>query len=79
MSLPINTLEGYVISPWLTGRAARMSPVVIFVGALAFGWLWGLWGLLLRAPILMVVKVVCDRVDEFKPVGELLGSRAATT
>lgn len=74
VSLAINTLEGNLLTPWLTGRASRMSPVVIFVGVLAFGWLWGLWGLLLGAPLLMAAKVVCDHVDNLKPVGELLGA-----
>lgn len=73
-SLAINTLEGNLLTPWLTGRAARMSPLVIFTGVLAFGWLWGLWGLLLGAPLLMATKVVCDHVDGLKPVGELLGA-----
>jgi predicted PurR-regulated permease PerM len=74
VSLAINTLEGNLLTPWLTGRAARMSPLVIFIGVLAFGWLWGLWGLLLGAPLLMAAKVVCDHVDGLKPVGELLGA-----
>ena len=73
-SLLINTIEGNLITPWLTGRATRMNPVLIFVGVLAFGWLWGLWGLLLGAPLLMAAKVVCDHVDGLKPVGELLGA-----
>ncbi len=74
VSLAINTLEGNLLTPWLTGRAARMSPLVIFVGVLAFGWLWGVWGLLLGAPLLMATKVVCDHVDGLKPIGELLGA-----
>ncbi|RYF14222.1 MAG: AI-2E family transporter, partial [Comamonadaceae bacterium] len=41
---------------------------------LAWGWMWGVWGLLLGIPILMAVKAVCDRVDHLKPVGELLGT-----
>lgn len=73
-SLLINTLEGNLLTPWLTGRAACMNPVLIFVGVLAFGWLWGLWGLLLGAPLLMAFKVVCDHVDGLKPIGELLGA-----
>ena len=72
-SLLIHTLSGNLLTPWLTGRASQMNPVVIFVGVLAWGWLWGIWGLLLGAPLLMVVKAVCDRVDDLKPVGELLG------
>ncbi len=35
--------------------------------------LWGIWGLLLGVPILVVIKAVCDRVDDLKPVGEFLG------
>lgn len=73
-SLVIHTLCGNLLTPWLTSRASRMSPLVIFVGVLAWGWLWGLWGLLLGAPLLMIVKAVCDRVDDFKPIGELLGA-----
>ena len=73
-SLSLHTLSGYVLTPWLTSRTSRMSAVVVFVGVLAWGWLWGLPGLLLGVPILMAIKAVCDRVDDLKAVGELLGS-----
>lgn len=73
VAMVINSLEGYILTPWLTGRASRMNPVAVFVGVLAWGWLWGAWGLFLGVPILMVVKTICDRVDDLKPVGELLG------
>jgi predicted PurR-regulated permease PerM len=72
-SLAIHTVSGNLIVPWLTSKASRMNPVAVFVGVLAWGWLWGVWGLLLGIPIMMVVKAVCDRVDDLKPVGELLG------
>ncbi len=69
----IHIISGYVLAPWFTSRAAKMSPVVIFVGVMAWGWLWGIWGLLLGIPILMMVKSICDRVEDLKPIGELLG------
>jgi predicted PurR-regulated permease PerM len=72
-SLLIQTLEGNLLTPWLTSRASRMSPVVVFVGVLAWGWLWGIWGLLLGAPLLIVIKAICDRVEALQPIGELLG------
>jgi predicted PurR-regulated permease PerM len=72
-SLLINIVEGYLLVPWATSKASRMNAVVVFIGVLAWGWLWGVWGLLLGIPILMAVKAVCDRVDHLKPVGELLG------
>jgi predicted PurR-regulated permease PerM len=73
-SLLIHAITGNLLTPWLTSRASRMSPVAVFVGMLAWGWLWGVWGLLLGIPILMMVKAVCDRVDDLKPIGEFLGS-----
>jgi predicted PurR-regulated permease PerM len=72
-SLLIHTLVGNLLVPWLTSKAASMNPVVVFVGVLAWGWLWGVWGLLLGIPIMMIVKAVCDRVEHLKPLGELLG------
>ena len=72
-SFVIQSLEGYLLTPWLTSRASRMSPVAIFVGVLAWGWLWGAWGLILGVPILMAVKTICDRIEGLKPIGELLG------
>ena len=74
VSLVIDSIKGYALTPWLTSRASSMNPVAIFVGVLAWGWLWGVWGLLLGVPILMAIKTVCDRVDDLKPIGEFLGT-----
>ena len=73
-SLIIHTIVGNLLVPGLTSRTSRMNPVAVFIGVLAWGWLWGVWGLLLGIPIMMGVKAVCDRVEDLKPVGELLGS-----
>ena len=73
VALLITSLEGFLLTPWLTSRAARMNAVAIFVGLLFWGWVWNAWGMLLAVPLLMVIKAVCDHVDEFKGVGELLG------
>ncbi len=73
IALVITNVEGFLLMPWLTSRTGRMNPVVIFAGVLVWGWLWGVWGLLLGIPILMAIKVICDRVEDLKPVGELLG------
>ena len=72
-SLLIHTLVGNLLVPWLTSRSSRMNPVAVFVGVIFWAWIWGVWGLLLGMPIMMVIKSVCDRVDDLRPVGELLG------
>ena len=73
ITVAVGVLEGYLLTPWLTGRAARMNAVAVFLGLLFWGWLWGLPGLLLSVPLVMVTKSVCDRVEDLKPIGELLG------
>lgn len=73
VALSVHTLSGNLLTPWLMSRAARMNPLAVFVGVLLFGWLWGVWGMLLGVPILTTVKTVCDRVDDLKPIGEFLG------
>lgn len=74
ISLLIHLLVGVLLTPWLTSRTNKMNPVAIFVGVFAWGWLWGIWGMLLGVPILVVIKAICDRVDDLKPVGEFLGA-----
>jgi len=72
ISIALRTVSGYLLAPWLTSRASRINPVAVFVGVLVFGWLWGVWGLLLGTPVMLIVKAVCDRVDDFHPLGALL-------
>jgi predicted PurR-regulated permease PerM len=73
IALVITTLEGFLLTPWLNSRAARMNAVAIFVGLLFWGWVWNVWGMLLAVPMLMVLKAVCDHVEDYQAVGELLG------
>lgn len=73
VALAITTVEGFLLTPWLTSRTARMNAVAIFVGLLFWGWVWNVWGMLLAVPMLVVIKAVCDHVEDFKPVSELLG------
>ena len=73
-AMVIHTISGNLLMPWLTSHTSRMNAATVFVGVLAFGWLWGVWGLLLGVPVLAAVKAVCDRVDGLKPIGELMGA-----
>jgi predicted PurR-regulated permease PerM len=73
VTFAITSLEGFLLTPMLMGRAAQMNPVAIFVGLLFWSWIWGLWGTVLAVPMLMMLKAVCDHVEDLRPVGELLG------
>jgi predicted PurR-regulated permease PerM len=72
-SLLVAGVIGVVFMTWLQSHFAHMNAAVLFIALLFFSWMWGVWGLLLSAPLITIAKVVCDRVKSLKPVGELLG------
>jgi predicted PurR-regulated permease PerM len=72
MSILVATLVGSVFATWLSARQSRMNTTATFVGLLFFGWIWGLWGILLAIPLLAIVKSVCERSEAWQPVAELL-------
>jgi predicted PurR-regulated permease PerM len=73
ISLAITSVEGWLLTPWLTSRTARTNEVAVFAGLIFWSFVWGLWGTLLAVPMLVAVKACCDRIDDLKPIGELLG------
>ncbi len=70
--LLLHLLEANLITPILLGRRFTLNPVVIFVSLIFWTWLWGVPGALLSVPILVLIKVICDRVPTMSPVSELL-------
>ena len=72
-SLLVSIAVGLGFATWLQSRFAGVNSAVLFIALLFFGWLWGVWGLLLGGPLVAIAKVICDRVESLKPVGELLG------
>jgi predicted PurR-regulated permease PerM len=62
-----------LLVPWLTQKVGSLNAVTVFVALLVWGWLWGIWGLLLGVPIMMAIKAVCDRVEDLQPISAFLG------
>lgn len=72
-ALAIATVVGTFVTTWMTGRIAKMNATAVFVALLFWGWLWGIWGLLLGIPIVVIIKVVAEHVDGMQTIAELLG------
>lgn len=70
----LTTLEGNLITPMLLGRRLTLNPVIVFVSLLFWGWLWGVAGLLLAVPLLVIFKILCDHMEPLRVVGEYLSS-----
>jgi predicted PurR-regulated permease PerM len=72
LCLAIAAIEGNVLAPWLLSRAGNMNAIAVFVSLLFWGWIWGVWGLLLGVPIMAAVTTICERVDDLSGYAELL-------
>lgn len=72
--LGLHFLESYLLTPMILGRRLTLNPVVIFLGLIFWGWLWGIAGALLAVPIMMVLKIFCEHSEPLAPIGEFLGS-----
>ena len=75
VALIITGLEGFVLTPLLMGRAARINGVAMFISILFWSWLWGVFGMIVAVPLTMAIKSVCDRVERLQPFSELLSDR----
>ncbi len=71
--LILTSLEGLLLKPYMMSRRGKLNTPAVLVSLLFWGWLWGMWGLLLAFPILMVVKTVADHVEDLSGLAELIG------
>ena len=73
ITLFLTSIDGFLLTPWLTGRFSKMNNLAVFLSLLFWGWLWGALGMLLAVPIMMVIKSICDHLETLQPIGHLLG------
>ncbi|MEQ9122883.1 MAG: AI-2E family transporter, partial [Alphaproteobacteria bacterium] len=71
----LTALEGQFLTPTVIGRRLEMNPVAIFLGVAFWAWLWGVAGAVLAVPILLVIKITADHVDNLAPLSEFLSDR----
>ncbi len=72
IALAVTSLEGWLITPWLMGKAENMNALTVFIGLMLWTWLWGAWGTVLAVPMLVIVKSTADHVPGLSRVGRLM-------
>ncbi|MCO5101427.1 MAG: AI-2E family transporter [Burkholderiaceae bacterium] len=70
--LVLTTIEGQFVQPVLVGRRMRLNVVVTFLSVLFGGWLWGLGGLFIAVPTLVVLKICADHIEALSTIGEFI-------
>lgn len=69
----LTAAEGYFITPVLLGQRLRLNPVVILLGLLFWGWMWGIAGAFLAVPLLVALKIFSENLPQLGRVSEFLG------
>jgi AI-2 transport protein TqsA len=72
--LTIQLGMGNGIAPKVLGDQLNLSPVVILLSLLFWGWLWGIVGALLSVPITAALKIVCENIEPLQPISVMMGS-----
>lgn len=70
--LVLTTIEGQIVYPIVVGRHFSVNPVLVFISLLFWGWLWGIAGMLMAVPILVIVKICCGHIESLAFVREFL-------
>jgi predicted PurR-regulated permease PerM len=70
--IAIFSIEGLLVKPAVMGKAGHINGAAMFIGLLFWSWTWGLIGMLVAVPLMMVLKSVSTRVEGLHAIGELL-------
>ena len=72
--LAINMVFGNFLEPRLMGYGVGISPLVVFIGLVLWGWIFGPVGMLLSVPLTMTVKMALESNDDMRWIAILIGS-----
>jgi predicted PurR-regulated permease PerM len=70
----VQNVIGNFVEPRFMGEQLDLSPLAILLSLIFWGWLWGIWGMILAVPITSLIKIVCESIEPLKPFAVLLGS-----
>ena len=75
--LTFNMVIGNIVEPKVTGDSLGLSPLMVIVFLMIWGYLWGFAGLILAVPMMSIIKIVCENIPVLEPISILLGSHKA--
>lgn len=72
----MQTVMGNVVEPKMMAFSLNLSPLVVLVALIFWGWLWGIVGMIIAVPMTAILKIIFENVDELRPLAVLLGGRS---
>jgi AI-2 transport protein TqsA len=76
LNMALQFTIGNVIEPRIVGHSLNLSPVLVLLSLIFWGWLWGAWGMILAVPITSTLKIVCENVEALRPISILMSDSA---
>jgi AI-2 transport protein TqsA len=67
-------IMGNVLEPQVMGKRMNLSPIIILLSLIFWGWLWGIVGMFLAVPITSALKIIFESIPSFKPVAAALSA-----
>ena len=71
----IQVIVGNIIEPKVMGRGLNLSPLVVLLALMFWGWVWGIPGMLLSVPLTAVIKIAMEQFDSTRTVAALISSK----
>lgn len=68
-------LQGNIIEPRIVGRSINLSPIIILISLAVWGYLWGVIGLFLGVPLMVIVNIIFSHFETTRPIAILLSER----
>lgn len=69
----VQNAVGNYLAPRMLGRSVALSPLVVFVAMIFWGWLWGPVGFILSVPLTVAIRIICEHNDALRPISVMLG------
>lgn len=68
----VQTVMGNVVEPKMMSVSLNLSALLVLVSLIFWGWLWGLWGMVLAVPLTATLKILCENVEPLRPLAVLM-------
>jgi AI-2 transport protein TqsA len=78
LNAALQFILGNAVEPRIMGSSLDLSPLLVLISLLFWGFLWGPWGMILSVPITSTIKIICENVEPLRPIAVLMsGSHQA--
>lgn len=73
--ITVQMVIGNAVEPKVMGGKLGLSPLVVVLSLIFWGWLWGPTGMILSVPIVSAIRIICDNIEILKPISGFLAEK----